>query len=345
MGSPAGGTFANIFMCFNEEAWLERCPTEFKPVLYKRYADDTFLVFKSSLQVELFRNYLNSQHPNIQFTQETEINNQLNFLDMTVSHTNGALTTKTYRKPTHTGLGTHFTSFIPHSFKTNIIHTLLHRAYVTCSSWLSIHEEVTYLVRYFQQNGYPLNLIYRHINHFFSKLHYTAPAVPTVPKDKLYVSLPYLGPLSYNIRNQLTKLLSPSYPQLSIRYVFTNKSTIGSLFPYKDKIPLPLQSFVIYRYTCCCSATYVGKTTCNLAKRIAEHIGVSERTGMEKGTKQFSAIRDHAELKNHRINPDAFDVIGSARSKAALAILESIQIKLSQPTLNVQSDTAKLYIV
>ena len=125
--------------------------------MYKRYADDTFLVFKHKNQVELFRTYLNAQHPNIQFTSEIEINNQLNFLDMTVSHTNGTLSTRTYRKPTHTGLGTHYTSFIPHSYKTNSIHTLLHRAYVTCSSWQSIQHEIKYLITFFRQNGLPKN--------------------------------------------------------------------------------------------------------------------------------------------------------------------------------------------
>ena len=102
-------------MCHNEAIWLQNCPEEIKPCLYRRYADDTFLVFKDIAQVELFRAYLNSQHPNIQFTLECEQNNSLNFLDMTVTHTNGRFTTHTYRKPTHSGLGTHYESFIPHT--------------------------------------------------------------------------------------------------------------------------------------------------------------------------------------------------------------------------------------
>ena len=344
MGSPAGGTFANIFMCYNEEQWLDRCPEEFKPLVYKRYADDTFLIFKSKNHVELFRTYLNSQHPNIHFTHETEINCKLNFLDMTVTHSNGTLSIETYRKPTHSGLGTHYTSFIPHSYKTNSIHTLLHRAYTTCSSWISIDREIKFLVNFFQQNGFPSNLIFKHINHFLSKLHQPPSTTPSAPKDKLYVPLPFLGPLSYNIRNQLNKLLTPAYPQLTIKYVFTNKLTIGSLFPFKDKIPRPLQSFVIYSYKCRCSATYVGKTTCNLAKRIAEHRGVSARTGTDLPSKTYSAIREHAEAKGHPIDPDAFSVIGTARTKGALASLESIQIKLIRPNLNTQTDAEVLIL-
>ena len=47
MGSPLGPTLANIFLCHWEEIWLEKCPLKFKPLYYKRYMDDTFLLFSS----------------------------------------------------------------------------------------------------------------------------------------------------------------------------------------------------------------------------------------------------------------------------------------------------------
>ena len=45
MGSPLESTFANIFLSYHEQIWLKNCPGEFKPVIYKRYFDDTFLLF------------------------------------------------------------------------------------------------------------------------------------------------------------------------------------------------------------------------------------------------------------------------------------------------------------
>ena len=45
MGSPLGPTLVNVFMCHFENIWLENCPTEFKPVVYRRYVGDTFLLF------------------------------------------------------------------------------------------------------------------------------------------------------------------------------------------------------------------------------------------------------------------------------------------------------------
>ena len=41
MGYPLVSTFGNIFLCVREIVWLEKCPPEFRPVIYKRYVDDT----------------------------------------------------------------------------------------------------------------------------------------------------------------------------------------------------------------------------------------------------------------------------------------------------------------
>ena len=60
MGSPLGPTLANLFMNHMEKKWLEECPLSFKPVLYRRYVDDSFLLFKSIDHLELFHSYLNS---------------------------------------------------------------------------------------------------------------------------------------------------------------------------------------------------------------------------------------------------------------------------------------------
>ena len=47
MGSPLGPTFANIFMCHLEEQFLSQCPDHFKPMFYRRYVDDTFVLFSN----------------------------------------------------------------------------------------------------------------------------------------------------------------------------------------------------------------------------------------------------------------------------------------------------------
>ena len=108
MGLPLGPSFANIFMSFNEQQWFADCPNSFNPVLYRRYVDDTFLLFNDKAHSSLLLNYANSKHPNIKFTMETESSNSLSFLDVKVSRNNNKFTTSVYRKPTFSGIGTSF---------------------------------------------------------------------------------------------------------------------------------------------------------------------------------------------------------------------------------------------
>ena len=102
VGNPLGPTLANLFLCHHETNWLSNCPLEFKPVLYRRYIDDTFLQFRDISHIDKFLNYINSQHSSIQFTSEIENNSMLNFLDITVSKIDDTFKTSIFRKKTFT---------------------------------------------------------------------------------------------------------------------------------------------------------------------------------------------------------------------------------------------------
>ena len=54
MGLLLGPTLANVFLCYHESIWLQYCPSEFKPVIYRRYVDDIFLLFLSKHHIEKF---------------------------------------------------------------------------------------------------------------------------------------------------------------------------------------------------------------------------------------------------------------------------------------------------
>ena len=89
MGSPLGPSMANIFMCALEQKYLNGCPSEFQPVLYHRYVDDTFCLFRHREHVDKFLAHINNFHPSITFTVEVEENNSLPFLDVLVTHEQG----------------------------------------------------------------------------------------------------------------------------------------------------------------------------------------------------------------------------------------------------------------
>ena len=82
MGAPLGPTMANVFLSLYETKWFKQCPNGFKPVFYRRYVDDIFVLFKSDEHLSKFHAYLNTCHPYMSFSFEQEINDELSFLDV-----------------------------------------------------------------------------------------------------------------------------------------------------------------------------------------------------------------------------------------------------------------------
>ena len=155
MGSPLGPIFANIFLCSHESIWLQNCPVEFKPLFFRRYVDDCFVIFRSHDHVTPFLNYLNSQHKNIKFTHESEQNNKLPFLDIFIEKADAKFSTSVYRKPTYTGLLTNFDSFIPLNYKKGLIFSLITRCFNISSTYALFCIELEKLKIIFMPNGFP----------------------------------------------------------------------------------------------------------------------------------------------------------------------------------------------
>ena len=77
MGSPLAPVMANVFLSFYEVKWLEQCHKEFKPVFYRRYVNDIFVLFESAEGLSKFRDYFNTHHPNLSFPFQQEKNGKL----------------------------------------------------------------------------------------------------------------------------------------------------------------------------------------------------------------------------------------------------------------------------
>ena len=104
---------------FHEEKWMSDCLSEFAPVFYRRYVDDCFLIFNEKEHAPLFLDYLNSKHQNINFTMETESNNQISFLDVLVRKDVFNFNTSVFGKPTFSGLVVSYFSYCCMKLKLN----------------------------------------------------------------------------------------------------------------------------------------------------------------------------------------------------------------------------------
>ena len=76
--------------------WLDKCLLQFKSKYYGRYIDDMFLMFEKKDHVKRFLKYMNSRHQNIKFTFDEEHNNNITFLDISITRVGNKLQTSLF---------------------------------------------------------------------------------------------------------------------------------------------------------------------------------------------------------------------------------------------------------
>jgi len=155
MGSPLGPVLANIFVGYHEALLFDLTT---KPCMFQRYVDDTFAIFKTENDSEMFYNKLNLMHPLLKFTMEKETDGTLPILDVKIEKDTNKFLTSVYRKPTFIGHYTRWDSFGPPKRKTNLIGTLALRALKICSK-NKLQQELDYIKSILRDNGYPKNII------------------------------------------------------------------------------------------------------------------------------------------------------------------------------------------
>ena len=126
--------------------------------------------------------------------------------------------------------------------------------------------------------------------------------------------LPYIGNLSHDIKNKLSKLCKEFCKEnFNIKLVF-NSFKIKNYFAYKDPIPNDLKSFLVYKFTCAsCSSGYIGKTCCHFKTRIEEHIKKDNKSHIFKHLHSTATCFDS-------YNSLCFKIIDKANSKFDLKL-------------------------
>ena len=271
---------------------------------------------------------MNNRHANIKFTMELEKERKLPFLDLLVERENDKLLSSVYRKPTFSGLGISFFSYCSHKFKINAIRTLLYRAYHLSSTYDYFHREIDFLQNFFKTNGFSNNLFHKYVKRFLNDKFQPAVLVPTVSKEKMYISMPYLGDLSQKMISALTTALSNYYPQIDFKFVSRNDFRIGSFFRVKDQLPTAIVSSLVYKFICPnCQIGYFGSSFRNFKTRMDDHIGQSSRTGRPLSQPSQSVVREHAEKCKFRLHYSHFAIVDVCKNISSLRILESLYIK------------------
>ena len=131
------------------------------------------------------------------------------------------------------------------------------------------------------KNGYPKIVVEGTIAGVIDKQGISKAPVIDVPKLKVFMKLPYIGPESLKLKKQILTLFRNTFNSAELSIVFKAGSTIGQMFPFKDRVPQLMRSFVIYKITCdACGASYIGKTTQLLNARLTRELSGRENSAL-----------------------------------------------------------------
>ena len=134
--------------------------------------------------------------------------------------------------------------------------------------------------------------------------------VHTVHKKQVRLVLPFLGPLSFDIRSHLQKCFKNYIPYCSLKVAYQSRSRISNLFNFKDVVNTKLSSHIVYKFMCsCCNATYHCQTERHFFVRASEHLGITPLTGKFVKMPKKSTIFDHMLLDGHKASFDNFSIL------------------------------------
>ena len=226
-----------------------------------------------------------------------------------------------------------------------MIYTLVYRCFILCSDWTKFHAELVTLKEIFLKNGYPTSFIDNCFKKFLDRLYVLKPALVTVEKKPLLLVLPFLGPISLQIRTKIRNAMKGTLDYCKLQVIFRSERKLSDVFRFKDRIPFELVSGVVYKYKCGrCNSSYYGETERHLKVRSGEHIGLSPLTFKKTKPSRESSIRDHLLHCDNSPSFDEFTILAHGNKKYLLEIKESLLIKRDQPILNKNISSATLHL-
>ena len=132
-------------------------------------------------------------------------------------------------------------AFIPVSYKSNLIFTLLFRAFKLCSNFELFHPEILDLKDVFDRNDYPCNFIGVCIKRFLNNIF--------IDKKELVCVLPFIGKKSLQLRSKLAKSVQNNLNFCHLKIVFQSPYKLRTLFRFKDTLDkkIRLILFIVIR--------------------------------------------------------------------------------------------------
>lgn len=321
MGSPISSTIAQLVMEYLEEKVLENL--NFNIPFFKRFVDDCLVAVPNNKTQEILQAF-NNFHKKLQFTSEIEINNKINFLDMTLERNENKILTKWYTKPTWSGRYQNFHSNHSKNQKLSVIIGLTDRA-ISLTSPQFRPEILKKVKESLIQNNFNLTdinrIIKRRTYKFYNKQTSNQNTQDNTPKQ--YVSIPYTYELSEKIKYTLKKY--------DIVVCHKSHNKLNSLFTkLKSETPTMKNSNVVYSIPCeNCPKKYIGMTTQLLKNRLNGHKYTKNAT---------TALDKHLKDTHHSFAFNNTSILNKDENYHKLLIKEMIEIKKEKNAVNDRTD-------
>jgi hypothetical protein len=155
MGAPSSSILSESFLQHIEHT-PPHLTQKHKLVNYFRYVYDILLIFDlQHTDLHAISKGFNSIHPNLHFTEETEQNCKINYLDITIHKTPTNVNNSIYRKPTFTNTLIPYTSnhHAHHKYVISFLHNRLN--YYQLNNEEYRHEQNT-IYNILHNTSYPI---------------------------------------------------------------------------------------------------------------------------------------------------------------------------------------------
>ena len=171
---------------------------------------------------------------------------------------------------------------------------------------------------------------------------------PISTKKEVLICTEFLGKISILMKKKLQQIFKECGKGIDLRIVFKSSNRLRNAFSFKDSLPIDMDSFLLYKFTCdTCNCVYIGETKRHFLVRAYEHLGVSVLTDNEYAYNESTAtaVRKHCHDHGHASGIENFQVIGHASNKQQLLLKEALLMGMINPTIiNVQKFSLPLHL-
>jgi len=265
MGAPTSGLISELFLQNLEHLHLAHLSNKHKIINYLHYTEDILLIFDSNhTNIQNILDDFNAVHPNLKFMAETETDNKINYLDVTIHKTPMNWKISIYRKPSFTDAIIPYTSNHPAQHKYAAVRFLCNRlnTYNLHEDEYKTEENIIQNITY--NNAFPIQP-YKPLTPKppTSALHRKIATTTHTPTHK-WVTFTYIG--------KETNFITNLFRKTNLKIVFWTNNTIQSLLKHKQQVPDIYTQCEVYRLKCLdCNKAYVGQTGRNFQVRFNEH--------------------------------------------------------------------------